>query len=71
MTPTKAARRIKEAKTLVVGAWMTGWTNAYAGNVNKGVKDAKHHLYGSIMREVMRRRLLLEKIGMPPLNRCE
>ena len=64
----RAARSIKEVKALVVDAWMTGRTNAYAENVNKKIKDVKRRSCGFTKCENMRRRLLLA-FGYPPLEK--
>lgn len=60
-----AARSIREVKALVVNAYMTGHTNAYAENVNKRIKDVKRRSCGFTKCENMRRRLLLA-FGCPP-----
>ena len=64
----RAARSIKEVKALVVDAWMTGRTNAYAENVNRKIKDVKRRSCGFTKCENMRRRLLLA-FGYPPLEK--
>lgn len=65
---SKAARSIKEVKALVVDAYMTGRTNAYAENVNKKIKDVKRRSCGFTKCENMRRCLLLA-FGYPPLEK--
>lgn len=53
------ARSIREVKGLVINAYMTNRTNAYAENVNERTKDVKRRSCGFTKCENMRRRLLI------------
>ncbi|WP_255464293.1 transposase [Adlercreutzia sp. ZJ138] len=63
-----AANSIKSVKEYIVGAYMTGKTNAYAENVNRKIKDMKRRACGFTNYKSMRRRLLLA-YGNTPLDK--
>ncbi|WP_165062722.1 transposase [Adlercreutzia sp. ZJ154] len=63
-----AAGSIKNVKKYILNAYRTDRTNAYAGSINRKIKDMKRRVCGFTNFKSMRRRLLLA-FGYPPMNK--